>query len=379
MTDQQISRSEALENFSPTGNDIWRKEIHARVAGYKTRRGRRVEGAYSMRFPFPPPESELSSTATIVPEEEASQDEFLDANLASVALTGTSLALVALPAMTAVVSFEVGDVATELPPAEPGGLSTETAAAPVDLADAPELPTLPEQGLDPKPPELPELMLDPEPPPAAAPRPRPQRKVIAFPRQTAVPLEIHRLADPVLPEQPRILDVPEELEALPTTPFLDGLQFGPGTQPVTATHADTVELPFRAAGRAHRMYAALLDGALVGAGTALLAAVGHQMLPKLVFTKPVLLTAAALPVLLWASYQYLLLVYGGATAGMRVAKIRLRTFKGKSPCLRERRHRVLALYFSMASFVMGLLWAFVDVDTLCWHDRISRTYLTRQE
>ena len=24
---------------------------------------------------------------------------------------------------------------------------------------------------------------------------------------------------------------------------------------------------------------------------------------------------------------------------------------------------------------MGLLWAFVDIDALCWHDRISRTYL----
>jgi hypothetical protein len=27
---------------------------------------------------------------------------------------------------------------------------------------------------------------------------------------------------------------------------------------------------------------------------------------------------------------------------------------------------------------MGLLWALVDVDGLCWHDRISRTYLTKQ-
>jgi uncharacterized RDD family membrane protein YckC len=190
---------------------------------------------------------------------------------------------------------------------------------------------------------------------------------------------MHRLADPVLPEQPRILDVPEELEALPTTPFLDGLQFGPDAQPVMATHADNVELPCRPVGVAHRLSAALLDCVLVAAGTAVFAAVGYKMLPKLSFTKPVLLTAAALPLLLWAVYQYLLLVYGGATAGMRFAKIRLSTFKGKSPGRRERRHRVMALYFSTASFVMGLLWALVDVDSLCWHDRISRTYLTDRE
>ncbi|MGB7555164.1 MAG: RDD family protein, partial [Candidatus Korobacteraceae bacterium] len=177
---------------------------------------------------------------------------------------------------------------------------------------------------------------------------------------------------------PRILDVPEELEAFPTTPFLDGLQFGPGTQPVAATHADSVELPFRAAARAHRFYAALLDGGIVVAASGIFAAVGFKMLPGLTLTKPLLWTAAALPALLWAVYQYLLLVYGGATAGMRIAKIRLSTFKGEAPRRRERRQRVLALYFSMASFVMGLLWAFVDVDALCWHDRISRTYLTNR-
>ena len=191
--------------------------------------------------------------------------------------------------------------------------------------------------------------------------------------------EMHHLADPVRLEQPRILDVPEELEALPTTPFLDGLQFGPATQPAIATHADNVELPFRAAGRARRAYAGLLDCLLVAASTVVFAAVGYKMLPKLTFSKPMLLTAATLPLLLWAIYQYLLLVYGGATAGMRVAKIRVSTFKGKPPSRRERRHRVMALYFSTASFVMGLLWAFVDVDSLCWHDRISRTYLTDRE
>jgi uncharacterized RDD family membrane protein YckC len=244
-----------------------------------------------------------------------------------------------------------------------------------------ESPALAELPAENQPPTLPEVLVDAdrEPIPPPVPRPRAQRKVIAFPRQATGAPEMHRLADPVLLEQPRILDVPEELEALPTTPFLDGLQFGPTTQPVIAVHADNVELPFRAAGRAHRLYAGLLDCLLVAAGTAVFAAVSYKMLPKLTFSKPVLVTAATLPLLLWAVYQYLLLVYGGATAGMRIAKIRLSTFTGKSPCRHKRRQRVMALYFSMASFVMGLLWALVDVDSLCWHDRISRTYLTDRE
>jgi RDD family len=350
MTDQQTVRSETSENLPQPITDIWRKEIHARVAGYRTRRGRRAEGAYSMRFPFPP-EPDIAGA----PEDSNNQEQLPDVSMASAAPTS----------VIEVVSSEVGELAPDL-----------TAAAPEVLsAESPQ-----ERPIEPEPLLAREAPMGSEPLAVRLSRPRPQRKVIAFPRQPqAAPEMLHRLADPVLPEQPRILDVPEELEALPTTPFLDGLQFGPTTQPVIATHADNIELPFRAVGRVRRLYAASMDCVLVGAGTAVFAAVGYKMLPKLIFSKPVVLTAGALPLLLWAIYQYLLLVYGGTTAGMRVAKIRLSTFKEKSPRRCERRHRVLALYFSTASFVMGLLWAFVDVDALCWHDRISRTYLTDRD
>jgi uncharacterized RDD family membrane protein YckC len=356
MTDQRTSRSEASGNLSQTTTDVWRKEIHARVAGYRTRRGRRIEGAYTMRFPFPPLEPDVSGPATIAPEDSPSQEQAGEASMATGAQTSA----------TEVASSEVCDFGSEPAATEPEVSLTES-------------PALPELLLNPGAPALPELPVDPEPPPARLPRSTPQRKVIAFPRQASGAPEIHRLADPVLPERPRILDVPEELEALPTTPFLDGLQFGPTTQPVIAVHADNVELPFRAVGKAHRLYAGLLDCVLVAAASVVFATVSYKMLPKLTFTKPVLLTAATLPLLLWAVYQYVLLVYGGATAGMRIAKIRLSTFKGNSPCRRQRRQRVMALYFSTASFVMGLLWALVDVDSLCWHDRISRTYLTDRE
>jgi uncharacterized RDD family membrane protein YckC len=358
MTDQQASHSEASENSSPiTPNEIWRKEIHARVDGYRTRRGRRIEGAYSMRFPFPPPENNASGLGDNPPVDSEGEEPFLAAKNGSV---------VPYSAIE-VASSESCDLAPESNAAE--SIASREPPAPAELLADHQPPTRPEVLVE----------VDHEPSPPPRPRPRSQRKVIAFPRQPAGGTEIYRLADPVLLEQPRILDVPEELEALPTTPFLDGLQFGPNAQPVSPVRVDSVELPFRCVGKSRRLYAALLDSLLVAVATVLFAAVGYKMLPKLTFGKPVLLTAATLPLLLWAIYQYLLMVYGGATAGMRIAKIRLTTFKGKSPCRRERRHRVLALYFSAASFVMGLLWAFVDVDSLCWHDRISRTYMTDRE
>jgi hypothetical protein len=40
---------------------------------------------------------------------------------------------------------------------------------------------------------------------------------------------------------------------------------------------------------------------------------------------------------------------------------------------------VIALYLSVGSLLMGVVWALVDVDSLCWHDRMSRTYLKVRE
>src|ERR1039457_5542002 len=94
MTDQQALHSEASGYLSRTAApDIWRKEIHARVAGYRTRRGRRVEGAYSMRFPFPPLEPGVSGAATNAPADLANQEQFAVAHTASaVQATATEVA-----------------------------------------------------------------------------------------------------------------------------------------------------------------------------------------------------------------------------------------------------------------------------------------------
>src|ERR1035441_5515372 len=53
MTEQQFSAINAVDNSAEPAADLCRHEVQARIAGYKKRRGRRVEGAFSMRFPFP--------------------------------------------------------------------------------------------------------------------------------------------------------------------------------------------------------------------------------------------------------------------------------------------------------------------------------------
>ena len=52
MTEQQLSQYDALA-ASTEPADLWRNEVQDRLARYKRRRGRRIEGAFTMRFPFP--------------------------------------------------------------------------------------------------------------------------------------------------------------------------------------------------------------------------------------------------------------------------------------------------------------------------------------
>jgi len=218
---------------------------------------------------------------------------------------------------------------------------------------------------------------EPAAPSRVAPLPRPllRRKVIAFPRHLmATPDNSYRLADPVAPERLRILDVPEELEAVSRAPFLDGLQFDARTpQPAQPYHP---ELPMAPATLAQRGYATLLDLGLVALGFALSGAIARKILPGLLLSTTALATACLMLAVLWMAYQYLFLVYAGATVGMRIAGIRLLTFKGSTLSGFDRRNRALALVLSTASLAMGLLWALVDADSLCWHDRITQTYLT---
>jgi uncharacterized RDD family membrane protein YckC len=88
-----------------------------------------------------------------------------------------------------------------------------------------------------------------------------------------------------------------------------------------------------------------------------------------------LLIALAAPCLLWAIYEYLFLVYAGTTLGMKLAHLELVTFDGLRAHRRTRRGRALAMVLSTLSLGLGLVWALLDEDTLCWHDRITRTYV----
>ena len=85
--------------------------------------------------------------------------------------------------------------------------------------------------------------------------------------------------------------------------------------------------------------------------------------------------AAGVPALFWAAYQYLLIVYAANTPGLSLTGLKLARFDGTATSRSLRRWRVLAAWLSAVSLGMGYLWLFLDEDVLCWHDRITHTYL----
>jgi uncharacterized RDD family membrane protein YckC len=76
-------------------------------------------------------------------------------------------------------------------------------------------------------------------------------------------------------------------------------------------------------------------------------------------------------------YLALFLTLGKATPGMKYANLEICTFAGEKPTRAQRLQRMAALVLSVAPIGMGAAWAIFDQQHLCWHDRLSGTYVRR--
>jgi uncharacterized RDD family membrane protein YckC len=197
-------------------------------------------------------------------------------------------------------------------------------------------------------------------------------KIIEFPRfawgPPAPPPD--QLAEPVS-ERPRILDVPE-LE--PPPPALGGITIE-AVEREEVQKRPGIDIPLQSAPLARRVVAALFDGIVITAASALFGLIFWKITAARPPLIQILGLAAGIPSLFWAAYQYLLVVYAGSTPGLRVAGLELARFDGTSTRRSLRRWRVLAAWLSAVSLGMGYAWVFLDEDNLCWHDRITHTYL----
>jgi uncharacterized RDD family membrane protein YckC len=195
-------------------------------------------------------------------------------------------------------------------------------------------------------------------------------KVIEFPRSAAIPVAwVPELAEPLV-DRPRIVEVPE---VLPPPPALGGMLIEPAI--AREEHRNGADFPQFSASIPQRLLAGVVDRLILGPALAAFGAIFLRLNPAPP-PLPVLIAGfVTVAVLLWAAYEFLLVVYTGSTPGLRALRLRLVKFDGSPVDRTLRRWRVLASFLSASSLGLGYIWSVLDEDGLCWHDRITHTHI----
>lgn len=69
--------------------------------------------------------------------------------------------------------------------------------------------------------------------------------------------------------------------------------------------------------------------------------------------------------------------YLGGTSGMNWLGLRVLNFDGEPPSKGQRRARAVGTILSTMSLGLGFAWSIADEEKLTWHDRMSKTFVTR--
>ena len=239
-------------------------------------------------------------------------------------------------------------------------------------------------------------------------RPKPEPKIIRFPRTQAtfapvieeVTLEELELAAPA-PEAPRIMEVaeseaqeemlveieePEYAEPYPAVPVqvaasLEGEQLNllPSfadiqLEPESGIDNELEVIP-RPAPMRQRFISGLVDVAIVSVATGAFIFTFTELAEEMPQSRMTWVFMLAAGGIFWAVFQYMFLTFRRATPGMNVAQLELCTFDGTATSAHARQTRALASALSGFSMGLGYAWALMDEDRMGWHDRISQTHV----
>jgi uncharacterized RDD family membrane protein YckC len=136
-------------------------------------------------------------------------------------------------------------------------------------------------------------------------------------------------------------------------------------------------LPMQTAPMNRRLMAAVVDFSLITTSflaSAVVATLDGMTLHSLRFVE--VGTAAALP-LIGVLYLAFFFTLAKATPGMKYAGLEICTFAGEKATRFQRLARIPVLLLSVAPMGIGAAWAIFDEQHLCWHDRLSGTYIRR--
>jgi uncharacterized RDD family membrane protein YckC len=125
-----------------------------------------------------------------------------------------------------------------------------------------------------------------------------------------------------------------------------------------------------------RFLAGLTDALVLVAGAGLFGVIfwrsgGHLSRNPLSFA-----VLGVVAIILIFAYFALFTALTSTTPGLLWMGCDIRNLQGVSPTLRESLWRAFGVLVSLSALMLGFIWAWVDSDSLTWHDRMSGTFIT---
>jgi len=147
---------------------------------------------------------------------------------------------------------------------------------------------------------------------------------------------------------------------------------------LSSTVDSVIFCEFPVATTLHRAVAAALDWSMVLIGYGLFLGAVRALGCELTLTKQNLVIFGAMFLIIGFAYGLCFAIAGADTPGMVWTRLRLTTFDGFPPEMRQRIGRFAAASLSRCT-ILGLLWSLADEECLSWHDHMSRTFPTPRE
>jgi uncharacterized RDD family membrane protein YckC len=186
-----------------------------------------------------------------------------------------------------------------------------------------------------------------------------------------IPAAPTRRETPKRTHQHRATDYPDLQQKLPFT----------AAEPQARRHADTsieavIYCSDPVASIMHRTLATVADIVMVLIAVGLFAIAFSLCGGEIKFDRNTILVYAAIPFLIGMFYKLLWAIAGADSPGMVWAGLHTVNFDGKRPGPQQRLIRLFGGCLGIAAIAIGFVWAFVDEETLTWHDHISNTFAT---
>ena len=208
------------------------------------------------------------------------------------------------------------------------------------------------------------------------PRPDPAAKVLAF--EDIAPERIEPLiVDPPPPSRgPAVLPKlqPPRRSVSPPPPPLAPLE----TSPREEIFPRDILCPNPVAALPLRAMAGALDLAVGAVVAGVFWMTFHLMGGAFHFNEKAASGMALATAVLLGFYFFLYTFCGPETPGLLWMRLTILDYDGSPPRIGQRLVRAVGLLLSAAALGFGFLWALVDEEGLTWHDRMSKTFVTRR-